>query len=336
MRQIEGALFFSGGHGGRGGLKKGSEVIRVTLATQIEAARRAVLVVPAPEWVSYVVTGQDRLSWLNGLLTCDLASRKPGDAVYGLAVALKGRIVSDVVVAIDAERVILLVERAAAEALGESLDRYLMMEDAEVTRAFDRFGVFFAHGTGAGALLDAARSAGAVGGELDRTGLGGAVILAEGDAREPVRMAIASAVGRLKGAWGDDAGWEALRLERGVPRFGIDFDGTTYPQEASLEKVAVSFSKGCYLGQEVVCMLEMRGHVKRKLMPLVLEGDGVPERGARVLDGAGADVGSMTSAALSPTLAHPVGLAMVKFAVAEAGKELYVGATKGRLVERPA
>jgi folate-binding protein YgfZ len=46
-----------------------------------------------------------------------------------------------------------------------------------------------------------------------------------------------------------------------VPRFGVDFDDTTYPQEASLEKTAVSFDKGCYLGQEVVCMLEMRGHV---------------------------------------------------------------------------
>ena len=70
------------------------------------------------------------------------------------------------------------------------------------------------------------------------------------------------------GALGDDAAWEALRIERAIPRFGVEFDATTYPQEAALEKRAVSFAKGCYLGQEVVCMLEMRGHVKRKLVPL--------------------------------------------------------------------
>ena len=82
-----------------------------------------------------------------------------------------------------------------------------------------------------------------------------------------------SVVRRLTGGVvGDAEGWEALRLERGVPRFGPDFDDKTYPQEASLEKAAVSFDKGCYLGQEVVCMLEMRGHVKRKLVSIVLDG----------------------------------------------------------------
>ncbi len=101
------------------------------------------------------------------------------------------------------------------------------------------------------------------------------------------------------------SGWEALRLERAVPSFGVDFDEKTYPQEAALEKVAVSFDKGCYLGQEVVCMLELRGHVKRKLAALVLDAEGSglpPSRGAPVNDGQGGTVGEVTSAAMSPTL----------------------------------
>src|SRR5262249_30258701 len=73
-----------------------------------------------------------------------------------------------------------------------------------------------------------------------------------------------------EGAVGDESAWEALRIEQGVPRFRHDFDESTYPQEASLEKRAVSFDKGCYLGQEVVCMLELRGQVKRKLVPVTL------------------------------------------------------------------
>ena len=106
-----------------------------------------------------------------------------------------------------------------------------------------------------------------------------------------IRSAIAASVAAAGGVWGDSAGWEALRLERNVPRFGVDFDDKMYPQEAALEKAAVSFDKGCYLGQEVVCMLEMRGHVKRKLVSLIVEGQGLPERGAQVTDAGGAAIG---------------------------------------------
>jgi folate-binding protein YgfZ len=138
---------------------------------------------------------------------------------------------------------------------------------------------------------------------------------------------------------GDLVGWEALRLERGVARFGVDFDATTYPQEAGLEQNAVSFSKGCYLGQEVVCMLQMRGHVKRKLAALVLDGPTVPPHGAHVSEsaaGGGANVGQITSSAASPTLGKPVALAMLKHAFAHPGRILEVDGQVARVVERPA
>jgi folate-binding protein YgfZ len=165
------------------------------------------------------------------------------------------------------------------------------------------------------------------------TGLGGAIVLAPKDGEATVRARLAEVA-----ALGDDAGWNALRVERGVPRFGVDFDATMYPQEASLEKRAVSFDKGCYLGQEVVCMLEMRGHVKRKLVPLVLEAGDVPAKGASVTTTAGEAVGEVTSAVRSPTLGVPVALAMVKFAHAKpnAGGDstLKVGGIAAKIVER--
>jgi folate-binding protein YgfZ len=141
-----------------------------------------------------------------------------------------------------------------------------------------------------------------------------------------VRVALAGAA-----LVGDEDGWEALRLENGVPRFGKDFDAKTYPQEASLEQRAVSFTKGCYLGQEVVCMLEMRGHVKRKLAPLVLETNAVPDRGAKVTTDQGEEVGEVTSAAFSPSRARAVALAMVKRASAEAGTVLRVSGAVARV-----
>jgi folate-binding protein YgfZ len=315
------------------------------IAAQVAAARTSALVVPAPELAALVVTGTERLSWLNGILTCELAGRVAWDAVYGLQVALKGRIVSDVIVVVDLDRVLLLVQRAVAEEVAATLDRHLMMEDAVVEPAFDSLATWMVHGPEAGRVLAAARTGGGVGGLLDRTGLGGAVVVgpspkrgAPGDPPQPgaVVNALVAALREVGGVFGDDAGWEALRLERAVPKFGVDFDGENYPQEAALEKTAVSFSKGCYLGQEVVCMLELRGHVKNKLVALVIEGVEVPARGMPVVDERDAAVGEVTSAAQSPELQRPVALAMVKYATAKAGGVVKVGTQPARIVERPA
>lgn len=301
---------------------------------QVEAAKDGALAVEHADQAVLAVTGKDRVTWLNGLLTCDLAKCAPGAAVYGLVVERKGHVMADVVVAVDepGERVLLVVPVFTVESLRAHLDHYLVMEDVEVTPA-DGWEVWSVHGPRAGAALDAARAAGGVGGAIDRTGLGGAVILASPELTREVAAAIAGVA-----TVGDDAGWEALRLERGVPRYGVDFDDKTYPQEAQLEKVAVSFDKGCYLGQEVVCMLEMRGHVKRKLVPVVLDAADAepPPRGAPVTDESGAPVGEVTSAGTSPTLGKPVAMAMVKRAFAEVGKRLVVAGTSGEVVERPA
>jgi folate-binding protein YgfZ len=308
-----------------------------SVADQVAAARRAVLVVDEADLQVLQVTGADRLSWLNGMLTCDLVPAKPGDVVYGLAVAQKGRIVSDLFVAVEAERVLLLVRRAAATTLASDFDRHLMMEDAELTPMFDVFTVLALHGPRSAAVLDVGREAGASGGLVDLTGLGGAMMVVSNEDVTAVRRAVGEAVAKEGGLLGDEAGWDALRLERGVPRFGVDFDATTYPQEAGLEKSAVSFSKGCYLGQEVVCMLQMRGHVKRKLVQLLFDGDEAPRSGAHVLDvEGGTDIGLVTSAMSSPTLGKPVALAMIKYAMAVPGRMLMVEGRPARVASGPA
>jgi folate-binding protein YgfZ len=98
----------------------------------------------------------------------------------------------------------------------------------------------------------------------------------------------------------DPAAIEALRLEAGYPIFGVDMTDDTIPLEAGIEQRAISFSKGCYVGQEVIIRVLHRGHgrVARKLVALRVE-DGVPAAGARLFAGA-RDVGAVTSAARSP------------------------------------
>ena len=283
---------------------------------QIEHARRTALLVRASELEVIVVRGGDRISWLNGLLTCNLANAAPGTAVYGLAVQQKGRIVCDVTVLVDEDRVLLVVPASTREDLQKSFDHYLVMEDAEFSHV--PYAVWQAHGPQARALVAAARAVSASAAELDPTGLGGVIVAAPAEDEAKTFEALSAALQEVGGVVGDDAGWEALRLEQAVPRFGRDFDGTTYPQEATLERRAVSFDKGCYLGQEVVCMLELRGRVKRKLATLVLANDGAaepPAKGTEVLDAAGTKVGEITSSAASPTREAHVAFAMLKASV---------------------
>jgi tRNA-modifying protein YgfZ len=310
------------------------------VAAQLASARRSVLAVADVGVATLVVTGADRVTWLNGLVTCDLAgaarASRDDDASYGLVVGRTGRVIVDAVIVMDGPSVYLTLPATALETLRAHFEHYLVMEDAEVTPA-EGAESWLVHGPRSAEVLRAARAAGAAGGVLDRTGLGGAALLAPrgqvGQVRDAIERAVAAAGG---GVVGDAAAWEALRLERAVPRFGVDFDDKTYPQEASLEKVAVSFNKGCYLGQEVVCMLELRGHVKRKLAALVFDSPVAPARKAGVVDDAGTSIGEITSAVASPTLGVAVGLAMLKQPYSGPGAVVHVDGVRAKVVDRPA
>jgi tRNA-modifying protein YgfZ len=299
------------------------------VAHALERASMSALVIPAPELAAFVVTGKDRQTWLNGLVTCELATLKAGDAAYGLFVEKKGRIVADVIVFLDEARLLLAVARSVERELRLMLEHHLIMEDVEISEG--AFEVELSHGPRSGEILAAVRAAGAFGGILDRTGLGGAVLFFPAQALGPARAARDASIAGVGGAAGDDLAWEALRLDRRVPQFGADFDAATYPQEAGLEKRAVSFSKGCYLGQEVVFMLEKRGHVKRLLVTLRVASDLPPPRGARVTDPSGEEVGAVTSAAIVPSVGS-VAMAMVKRAKAEPGLDLSVAGDRATVI----
>jgi folate-binding protein YgfZ len=118
---------------------------------------------------------------------------------------------------------------------------------------------------------------------------------------------------------------EALRIEGGVPRFRRDMDEETIPLEAGIESRALSFTKGCYVGQEVIVRVMHRGHgrVARKLVGLTLTGAAVPAPGA-IVGREGADVGHVTSSTMSPALACPIALAYVHRDSVEPGTELVV------------
>jgi folate-binding protein YgfZ len=127
--------------------------------------------------------------------------------------------------------------------------------------------------------------------------------------------------------------FETLRIEGGVPRYGIDMDETNVVSETGLDD-AVSFTKGCYIGQEIIARIKYRGHVAKRLAGLVFEGSTIPEPGTKI-SVADKDIGRVTSATLSPALKSSIALGYVKYDYLAPGTEVRVGETAAKVVELP-
>ncbi len=116
---------------------------------------------------------------------------------------------------------------------------------------------------------------------------------------------------------------ETLRIEAGIPRFGVDMDETRVITETNLDD-AVSFTKGCYIGQEIIARIKYRGHVAKKLTGVRLEQDVGLESGARILSADDKEIGGVTSSTVSPRLKHTIALAYVKYDYLEPGTKVRV------------
>ena len=263
-----------------------------------------------------VVTGKDRIAWLNGLVTCDLARARVGDGAYGLLVQRNGKLLAELHLVLADDRILVALPSDRAEALVEHLDRHLIMEDVEL-RLDDAMAAGVAFGLRADELVEAASRQGGVAGVFRRNGVPAAVIFAGQGEKGP--LAVVREVSPSAAA--SPPGWNRVRVEHGITAWGVDFDENNYPQEAALEKDAVSFDKGCYLGQETVFMLEKRGHVSKRVVQMVLASD-VPV-GARIVDEAKKDVGFVTSFASRP--GPRLALGWVKYKLARVDAEVWIG-----------
>ena len=189
------------------------------------------------------VRGPDRKAWLDGLLTCAVTAVSEATAAYGLLLTKQGKIVTDAFLADNGQELLVGVAPGQGAAVRALLDRYLVMEDAELDVPSSP--VVWLLGPG---LTDAA--AGVVARGTLTLGSWQTQLQVSTDA--PATLPDAA----------------DLLAEQGLGIYGIDFGERDNPHEASLDRIAVSWTKGCYLGQEVVCMQDMRGKVKRRLVAL--------------------------------------------------------------------
>jgi folate-binding protein YgfZ len=278
-----------------------------------------------PELSVVYVRGDDRSSWLNGQITNDVRAIPQGQSVHALAVNVRGKILAELIVADLGEALVLLVHKNAQAALLESFERFIIMEDVTLEASPD-LSALYVHG--ADTVSDAA-PASLVSFAYAPLGRPGRVFIGDRASLAALTRELDAALPRI-----DEGAHEIVRLRHAIPRYGVDFDEQNYPQEVGL-KALVSFQKGCYLGQEVVCTLENRGKLSRHLCllespkPLAAgsepAGNSLRQQLFTAAEGKGDAAGAITSAVWDPEQQKSHVLAYVRRAHAVLGATLFVG-----------
>lgn len=298
------------------------------------AARDGALVVFRNDLATLEILGPDRASWLQGMVTNDVARLAPAGAVYTLALEKRGKIIADSIAAGAGDHIALSVHQPSAAGLLEHLDHFLVMEDAEIRSAPDSRVWVHVFGPASSRVLDIWRGTEGIlcSASLDFGGHEGGVVLSLEVAQTQLLAKAESLVAENVRVVSLPA-FDALRPDLGLPRFPVEFDSSCYPQEVGLDERAIAFNKGCYLGQEVVVKMRSRGHPSRTLVRLVIPAaNSVPAPGSVVLDDAGADIGRVLSAAPSRLVDGVVAFAMLKWSACKPAAQVLVDSAPGRVV----
>jgi folate-binding protein YgfZ len=279
------------------------------------------------------VRGDDRLTWLNGQITNDVRKLAAHGSVHALAVNVRGKIMAELWVSEVGDEYRLVVAESALAALVESLEHFIIMEDVTLVPQPD-LGVCSLEGPEARALAAQVDPSGSHTFECDPLGIGGQAWMG-------TREQLAKVVAQLETCAEHipPAAYELVRLRRALPRFGVDYDLKHYPQEAGL-KALVSFQKGCYLGQEVVCTLESRGRLSKHLCALTGEAGAEPIVLAPATDlqlvatgNSAESAGSVTSASWDPDARAIIALGYVRRTHSQLGSAFSAGKSALKLIK---
>ena len=273
------------------------------------------------------VRGDDAHSWLNGQVSNDVRTLAADEGRYAVTLTVKGRVVSDLWAVDDAPGMAVVLPARALETALARFDKHIIMEDVEL-EADEGLVVLTVQGPRAAevmsALPEGLRRYAAP--RLGTVGFDCWVPTAQADATYGALVARAEALG---GGGLDDASWARAHVALAVPRFGVDFGEDSYPQEAGIGARALSFGKGCYLGQEVVYMLHNRGQLARRLVQLEREAEAEVAPGTLVTDTDGKRLGEVTSSDRDG--AHSLCLAYVKRAASEPEQTVWLAGSPWRI-----
>jgi folate-binding protein YgfZ len=290
------------------------------------------------------LTGADRARFLHGQVTNDVNRLRVGDGCYAAITTAKGKMEADANIFCLQEELLLDLEPGLTEKITQRLEKYIVADDVQIVDVGPHYGLLTIQGPQAEAvvrgtaLFDAMPPAELEWVKATATDLGeiylmrharlgagaaGFDIYVPNDAlavvAEKFQAAALTVGGRLCG-W---HAFETARIEAGIPRYGADMDETNIPLECGLEARAITYTKGCYIGQEVINRIHSVGHVNRELRGLeIAEGlKSLPMRGDRLFKD-GKEVGYITSATHSPLLRRAIALGYLRREANEIGSAL--------------
>jgi folate-binding protein YgfZ len=284
-------------------------------------------------------TGPDRVRYLNAILTNNIKDLPPSRGNVSLLLNPQGRILAEIETYALPDSLFCISYAMIRESLVETLDKYIIMDDVALADDTERFATLALEGPAAAPMVS----------ELTGVDLNSLAELARQDARvgtipcTVTRRSPGKFVGaeflveradvetlwrtlreKTKMAGGGPMGYSALsalRLEQGLPWFSYDFSDKQIPHEAALENSHISYTKGCYTGQEIVERVRSRGQVHRRRAGLRFSGAAIPSPGA-VLTSGGKETGYVTRAAFSPALSSAIGMGYLTKENNELGQQL--------------
>jgi glycine cleavage system T protein len=284
----------------------------------------------------FAVSGADRVRFLQGMVSNDVENLSPGRGTYALLLNVQGQILADLRIFCEPDHFLLETDADLRSKAMQTLERHIIMDEVKL-KALEEYALAF-QGPRARGLLEKTL-------HIDLPEMNEYDHFRTNYAGFPVRVVRASSTGEegyevwtkaggLMGVWGAACGQaptyemlpcgtealETLRIEAGIPRYGADLGEDTLPLEAGLTN-ALSFTKGCYLGQEIVERARSRGHVNWRLVGLRVESDTPPVAGEK-LTAEGKEIGEITSACVSPSLGKTIALAYVRREASEVGTNL--------------
>lgn len=311
--------------------------MEATFQKQYETATTQVALVVNLKRGFFDVKGVDARKFLNGVLTNDIGKLEGKNGCTALICTPKGKILADLFVYTCGEFFCFEVDASLKEKTLEILKKYIIFQKVELVDQSEKFETAAILGPKAKEFLSSK------GIPTPEAEFG----YDEGKCEEREIWVI------HKKLWGlpayeiwlrrdETLDWqlpalslktqEILRIESATPKYGVDMDENTIPQEAGLYH-ALSFTKGCYVGQEVIARLEHRGHVGKKLLQLKMEGEFLPPPGEKIFANTGQEAGTVTSSCFSPQYNAPVALGYIRY-VFLGFKEFRIGETRAQVLDK--
>jgi folate-binding protein YgfZ len=285
-----------------------------------------------------LISGSEAVMFLNGLITNDMKTLALNEWMPAVFPNVQGRLLAAVRILHRHDGFLIDTERTTLETVSQLLSRFTLAGDFHVTELTKETAMLSLQGKNSAAVLH--QVFGDMTTDAERRKIFTTKLKDDGnlniirathtaedgfdlfiDARESqaVRDSLVNAGAQTLGP----ATLDVLRIEAGIPLYGIDMDETNVVTETNLDD-AVNFTKGCYIGQEIIARIKYRGHVAKKLAGVILEGDASVENGAKILSPDDKEIGRVTSFTFSPQLERTIALAYVKYDYLQPGTSVRI------------